>query len=265
MRVRVLSDLHLEFGGFTPPEVTADVVVLAGDIVPEHYGIKWARETFPETPVVYVAGNHEYYAADLEAVLARTREEAARWGVHYLERDGVVIGGVRFLGTTLWTDFEFPVPPGLPRERVEWIAYRQLTDFRLIRYRGGFIDPSAWRALHRDSRTWLADQLSIPFGGSTVVVTHHLPHERSVHADFEGHPLNPTFVSHMPELVCPPVDLWIHGHTHCSMDYVVSGTRVICNPRGYAPTDLNKEFDPALMIDVSAAHAPIRNQSSGGG
>ena len=26
--------------------------------------------------------------------------------------------------------------------------------------------------------------------------------------------------------------LWIHGHTHDSFDYVVNGTRVVCNPRG---------------------------------
>ena len=27
--------------------------------------------------------------------------------------------------------------------------------------------------------------------------------------------------------------LWIHGHTHDSFDYVLNGTRVVCNPRGY--------------------------------
>jgi predicted phosphodiesterase len=260
MRIRVLSDLHLEFGPFTPPNVPADVVVLAGDIVPEHYGIEWARQAFPETPVIYVAGNHEYYAADLEAVLMRTRERAAQLGVHYLERDQVVIDGVRFLGTTLWTDFDFPVGrPALSRTRVDWIAREKLTDFRVIRYRGGMLHPDAWRDLHRESRAWLTRELSDPFEGPTVVVTHHLPHERSVHAEFTDHPLNPTFVSHIPDLVRAPVDLWIHGHTHCSMDYVVNGTRVICNPRGYAPADLNKEFDPTLVLKVPAAPARIRS------
>jgi hypothetical protein len=86
--------------------------------------------------------------------------------------------------------------------------------------------------------------------GKTVVVTHHLPHLNSVDAMFAGHPLNPAFVSHMPELVRPPVDLWIHGHTHCLCDYTVAGTRVLCNPRGYFPNDLNRGFDPPLLVSV---------------
>ena len=56
MRIHVMSDLHLEFGEFTPPETNADVVILAGDIHLGTRGIEWAQRTFGDKPVIYIAG-----------------------------------------------------------------------------------------------------------------------------------------------------------------------------------------------------------------
>lgn len=253
MRIRMMSDLHIEFFDFVPTEVPADVVVLAGDILTEHYGLGWARKTFPDKPIVYVMGNHEFYNAHHERVLERARQEAVELGIHLLENDQVVIDGVRFLGATLWTDFE--VESGNPQvpdsAYAMWYAKRAMTDFNAIRYRGGLLSPEATRAFHAASRAWLTERLAEPFAGKTVVVTHHLPLTRSIHPDFFRHPLNPAFASHLPELVRPPVDLWIHGHTHCSCDYLTEeGTRVVCNPRGYGPADLNREFNQYLVVEV---------------
>jgi hypothetical protein len=58
----------------------------------------------------------------------------------------------------------------------------------------------------------------------------------------------------------PSVSLWIHGHTHESFDYVVNSTRVVCNPRGYAPMELNEAFDPVLTVDTRGT-----SSSDGGG
>jgi predicted phosphodiesterase len=60
MRIRVLSDLHREFGTVDLPDVAADVVVFAGDIDRGIKGVVWARQAFPGTPVLYVAGNHDH-------------------------------------------------------------------------------------------------------------------------------------------------------------------------------------------------------------
>ena len=51
MRIRILSDLHLEMGEWTPPALPADVVVLAGDIHVGTRGIDWAARCWPDTPV----------------------------------------------------------------------------------------------------------------------------------------------------------------------------------------------------------------------
>jgi hypothetical protein len=84
VKIWVMSDLHIEFFDFSPPKVEADAVVLAGDILNEHYGVAWARRAFPNTPIVYVLGNHEFYGADYETVLERTRKEGAALGVNFL-------------------------------------------------------------------------------------------------------------------------------------------------------------------------------------
>ncbi|MCB2609630.1 metallophosphoesterase family protein, partial [Listeria monocytogenes] len=61
MKIRLLSDLHHEHfdGRRQLPEVEADGVVLAGDIHSHLEGLHWARETFADSEIVYVAGNHE--------------------------------------------------------------------------------------------------------------------------------------------------------------------------------------------------------------
>jgi predicted phosphodiesterase len=250
VKIHVMSDLHVEFLDFAPPQVGANVVVLAGDIYSEHHGIAWARRAFATTQIVYVFGNHEFYKADYDAVLDRSRLEAAKLDVHLLECDEVRIDGVRFLGSTLWTDFEIDqTSPGIPSFPM-WYANQNMSDFRLIRYRGRRLGSETTREFHQNSRRWLKERLAEPFSGRTVVVTHHLPHRDSINPRFHRDPLNPAFASHMPELVRAPVDLWIHGHTHCSCDYVTGETRVLCNPRGYGPYDINPNFDEALAIEL---------------
>lgn len=88
------------------------------------------------------------------------------------------------------------------------------------------------------------------FPGPTIVVSHHLPHPRSIHHKYRGSTLNPGFASDLSRLMGPPIAVWIHGHTHDSCDYVEEGTRIVCNPRGYGPFELNTAFDPMLTIEV---------------
>jgi predicted phosphodiesterase len=251
MKILIYSDLHLEFGAFDPPKTDADVVVLAGDIADQHNGLLWARKTFGELPIVYVLGNHEFYGVELEGITTRVRRVAKELDIHFLECDSVVIDGVRFLGTTLWTDFEFDsARGGQTSDHAMRYASRAMSDFELIRYRNDRLSPQDTRKFHLVARSWLQTQLAMPHPGKTVVVTHHLPHASSVNKRYTNDPLNPAFVSHMPQLVRAPVDLWIHGHTHCSCDYTVARTRVVCNPRGYYPAELNRHFDPKLLAAV---------------
>ena len=70
VKIRVLSDLHLEFQHWAPPKVDADVVVLAGDIHVGIQGVEWARRHFARSLVVCVPGNHEFalHGTDLSSI-----------------------------------------------------------------------------------------------------------------------------------------------------------------------------------------------------
>ena len=208
VKIRILSDLHLEFATFTPPAIDADVVVLAGDIHVGVDGMSWARAHFGDTPIVYVAGNHEFYGHELEAELHRLRDAAQLNDIELLDTDQVILNGVRFLGATLWTDFDYNGGRPDERARAMTVAQRSLPDFQIIQFRdSGRLSPEDTRSIHCLHERWLRARLSEPYEGATVVVTHHLPHELSVHPKHRGSALNPAFVTHLPHLVTSPVAL----------------------------------------------------------
>jgi hypothetical protein len=249
VRLRVLSDLHLSQGALALPPVDADAVVLAGDIARPAEAIAWARGL--ALPVVYVAGNHEFYGSSFGATIRSLREHAAGSDVHVLDDDALVLDGVRFLGTTLWTDFAL-YGQGDLRATAYAEAVRLLRDFSRIRHDDGTpFTPDACAARFAAHAAWLDARLAEPHAGATVVVTHHAPSRRSIHARFAGSLLNPCFISDA-ERLAGRAALWIHGHTHDSFDYDLDGTRVLCNPRGYQRDGVNENaaFDPCLLAEV---------------
>jgi predicted phosphodiesterase len=252
MKLHVLSDLHLSMAGLDVAVTDADVVVLAGDIARPDKACAWARQI--EKPVLYVAGNHEYYHGDLRGTLIELRRLCAGSSIHVLECDTWVSHGIRFLGATLWSDFRI-FDDDTTRARAMSDAVVSIRDFQRIRVDHESTEPFTpqhSQALFDRTAAWLEAQLGQAFDGPTVVVTHHAPSTRSIHPRFEGSLLNGCFVSDLERLMGPHVPLWIHGHTHNSFDYAVRGTRVLCNPRGYVLQGAveNAAFDPALVVEV---------------
>lgn len=283
MKLLVLSDLHLEFGEpYTVPEgLEFDAVILAGDIsCPGSRAVQWAKleSTFGGRPVVLVPGNHEFYGREIEAELKEMKAVAVDSNVHILDRDCVVLDGVRFAGCILWTDFQLPVrgPGGQLESNIESnieLAMRsageRLNDFRVIeieaqaatrtnrpdKYRPvrRLLRPADTLAMHWIDRDWLRRQLLEPFGGPTVVVTHHAPALGSVAERYAEDWLTPSFVSGLPASFFEVPQLWVHGHTHSPLDYLEGGCRVVSNPRGYKLRNGNFEnqsFDRGFVVEV---------------
>lgn len=272
MKLLILSDLHLGLGqralAVNGKATEADMVVLAGDIDEGTAGLTWARVNFPDKPIVYVAGNHEFYEHEWMKCLDQLRETAASLGIHLLEKDEAVIDGVRFLGCTLWSDFALF---GQNRQaECMRLAKHYMNDYalistRLVRdeslelepYEGPqrltALTPAHSLAAHHESRTWLAEQLAQGDPAKTVVVTHHAPSWLSVpfHAEFDL--LLASYASDLSALMGRSA-LWVHGHLHDSTDHWVHGTRVICNPRGYWQRHRdrfsNVRFRPDLLVEV---------------
>ncbi|MBK5207809.1 MAG: metallophosphoesterase family protein [Polaromonas sp.] len=255
MKLHILSDLHLSRGALEIPCNDADLVILAGDIARPLEAVPWALGL--GRPVLYVPGNHEFYNSSIADTVQALKTLCDGTRIHVLDRDEIIISGVRFLGATLWTDFLL-WGDGEQRALAMQAAQRFMRDFSKIH-----VDEPAQRlftpddaaALCRADARWLESRLAESHAGPTVVITHHAPARQSIHPRFEGSLINGCFVSDLQHLADGRrAQLWVHGHTHDSFDYLLNGTRVVCNPRGYAKDGVNENplFDSNFVVEIDS-------------
>lgn len=248
VRLHVLADLHQEFEAIAIPHVEADVIVLAGDIGQGDHGLEWIRKQWPDQPVVYVMGNHEFYHQSFPELVETLQQQAAGTSIHVLENQAVEICGLTFLGCTLWTGFSEEMDPVAAHRRVEML----MTDYHVIRQgpEQHLLRTRHTIKHHRESLAWLRAELRRHDPKQTVVVTHHAPSLRSEAPYHRGGALSPAFCSDLDDIVeSSGVPLWIHGHTHYNVDYRLGATRMLTNQRGY-PDALCYGFDPEMVVEV---------------
>lgn len=253
MKIRYLSDLHLEFKPAPEMEsVGEDVVVLAGDIDQHFACFRWARQAFPKVPVLYVFGNHEFYGIDFDRLRAEAPAKAAAQDIHLLDPGAVTIGGVRFLGATLWTDFAIGGQDHAPAAME--LAGARMNDYHYMYRKSGTVYrkliPHDTLELHRAERGWLEREIAastLP----TVVISHHGPFRDASAAQYRDDPLAGAFNSDLTALMQPPVALWIFGHTHYCVDQMIGSTRVVSNQRGYPRENTGGfRWDRCVELDV---------------
>lgn len=242
MKIQLLSDLHLEYvdyltqfddllGQLEPDDASKRVLVLAGDIIPllddgvpdrelkKREFFRWAEQTY--RAVVYVPGNHEYYnchswnAAKDELNKLRSKK------LHVLGNEFATIDGQRFFGGTLW--------------------YAPIRDHMLI--------PGLWGQHYTEHKNF-RHHLRHDVQSTDIVVSHHLPSMACVAERYRLSPTNGYFVSELNgDISISRPKLWLHGHTHDSVDVRIGSTHVLCNPRGY-PNE-RKDYDPfQCLIEV---------------
>lgn len=226
----------------------ADVAVVAGDMFPAlRRSIEVLAPLADRMPVVYVPGNRDFYTGTMEGNLEQALEIARNTGVNLLQNDQCRIAGVRFLGTTLWTDYALlgEVEGSMSH------ASNHVSDHMAITTSGRPFSPSDALEEHAKARSFLERALAVPHDGPTVVVSHHAPHPLSRAPRFAHDPNSAAFVSDLGSLMkgVNAPDLWVHGAVHDSFDYVVGNTRVLSNPLGY-PGE-NPHFQANMVVEVS--------------
>jgi Icc-related predicted phosphoesterase len=239
MKIAYCSDLHAEFGRLPEFSAVADVLVIAGDLAEVHtlsrtvssskYPLAreildWLEvqcDTFKH--VIYVAGNHEFYHGEYQkCLLFLSSFMSYRKNFHFLYNQKVVIEGVSFAGSTLWSYIS-------PQKH--WFVKQKMNDYHAIEVK----TTSGYRKL-RPEDTVLYHSRAVQFlakNTADVVVTHHAPSYQSVQPEFIGNELNCCYASSV-EYLTDGVKLWIHGHMHDKIDYKIGDCNVLCNPRGYA-------------------------------
>jgi hypothetical protein len=273
VKIQLLSDLHLEvqpdFRASAAAE--AEMLVLAGDIGSYQRGSRLADDDFGlthfsprhgwPTPVLFVPGNHEYDGLDFDDAHARLRATCERLGITWLERETMVIGGIRFIGTTLWADFDALVAPGdLAAQGPARVLRQREKAFRAANFylrktgttRAGLEWlAEGWREQALLCQHWLRQALATPFDGITVVVTHFAPSLRSADPRYGLTPGTAGFCNSLGELL-PQAHWWLHGHLHCQQNYVEAGCRVVANTLGYARKGEQDGFRRHLVLDLAA-------------
>ena len=269
MKLQLLSDLHIEVHPHlqVAPAAGADLLVLAGDIGSYQEGSSLVEPVFGlarfsprhgwPTPVVYVPGNHEYDNADFEDVHQRLRATCEALDIRWLERETLVIDGVRFVGTTLWADFDALVEPGdglaeaLKKRGKAMRAANFYLQKAATQREGKIFLAETLREHSLTCQAWLREALAQPFEGTTVAITHFAPTLASADPRYGLSPGTAGFCNSLDDLL-PQADLWLHGHLHCQFDYVKDGCRVVANPLGYLGKGEQDDFDPDLLIEVPA-------------
>lgn len=258
MKIRLLSDLHTEF---KLPYKTQpfneyrdeDVLVLAGDIASGSTNtmnvLKHFAEIFPQ--VVYVPGNHEYYGTSVYDFDQKMQDKTAQYeNIHFLNPGQLEIGGILFIGATLWTSFRH-------NHFSMKVASRSIADFKLIK---GFSPEmprfGVWDAykLHQKHYDYIKDAYENRGNRKVVIVTHFLPAIECISPRFANPAdlLNDYFANDLGGWIGEMSDtVWMFGHTHDAVDKVLGDTRVVANPHGYynAMND-GMGFDPFKTIVV---------------
>src|SRR5574340_769198 len=141
-------------------------------------------------------GNHEFYGQrSMPELWKKAREKMAGTHVHLMEYETVEIGGVRFLGATLWTDFDlFGDREGGMKSALDMNDYWNIITNSGAGYtsnRATRLTPTDTLRMHRESVSWLSEELAKRDDRQVVVVTHTAPHCGSLHPKYEHHPISP--------------------------------------------------------------------------
>lgn len=274
MKIEIKSDLHREFmplgngfaGQFDMSEKLDTVLVLAGDIDKQFSEIK--RLVLALLPIrkaiIMVAGNHEFYGNEMASMNEQLKELSVRTKrFHYLYNDTVTIDNVKFIGTPMFTNM---------KDDVEVISAVQsaMNDFRVISINspigqipkslGGNFENEGYNetrrlrardyvALSAISQDFLEEEITKPWRGKKVVITHWSPSLQFTLPMFKTSFINSGWYRKQ-ELLFPAVDLWAFGHLHNSTDEVIDGARCVCNPFGYENYASNPDFEINKVVDL---------------
>jgi predicted phosphohydrolase len=273
VKLFVLADLHLDEitdGGFLARlgeaifrvGQEADVMIVAGDLAEFAVhkwpsALRWLGTHYPSAKTVIITGNHDYYGGNISTLDDQLERICAEAGCNFGQCRRIVLGSTQVLMATLWTDMNLFGANGKEAVADSHLHARQMmpdyADYAItVGNPERRLHPNDTIAVHQKQKAWLLLELSRPWAGKTVVVTHHAP---SAAAIGEMTPLSPCFASDLTdEIEKYKPDAWLFGHTHTYAELRMAGGTLLCNVSvGYEDEVRSKDIEELLrrgLIDL---------------
>ena len=251
MKIQYCSDLHLEFQDNkeyilnNPIEPIADILILAGDIVPfkiidNHQDFfNYISRNFKTT--YWIPGNHEYYYYNVDS--SRFLDTKIRENIFLVNNCVKEVSGINLIFSTLWSNIS---------ESKRWLIQQSLSDFKVIKYIDCLFNVDDYNLLHKDSLEFIQNTLNETSDNKTVVVTHHVPTFVNYPEKYVNSKINEAFASNLTELIEDNnIDFWIYGHHHSnSNDFQIGNTKLVTNQLGYIKYNENVGFNSKAYIEI---------------
>jgi len=231
LSIGIFSDTHYEFRKTGDAiqitdiiqQTPCDLLLNAGDTHPNKMMRDYLDEEFAKGKGKYVSalGNHDYYGSPI-------RDD-------YLITD---FWGKKIVATTLWTDFD----------KGNFFAQRVFEKYLADSW---YIQPKGMALSERIKDIHAFHRSIIEREKPEIVVTHHAPHWNSIHPKFRGEgPMNFSFFSDLEQFIRdnPNIKLWVHGHTHNPVDYMIGGCRIVANQLGYPGENFKSDKDYQVKV-----------------
>jgi hypothetical protein len=209
--------------------------------------------------VIYLFGNHEHYHSKLNNTFSII-DNAVASHLGYTpnltivgnEPQCISIDGVRFLCSTMWTDY------GNGDPHVHELVKRHINDHHYITNDdNSLVQPDDLSKIFHHTIQKFECLLDGYDNSRTVIATHHMPSFDAVDPMYMVDPttrvLNHAFASNLNEFIIkhkPAV--WCFGHTHNKYNDFIGSTNLKCNPFGYAK-EMNlyhKVYNPRFSFEV---------------
>lgn len=238
--------------------------------------------------VIYVLGNHEHYHGDFSKSLGNLRTHLGYLrNLHILEKEFVEIDGVCIAGASLWTDMNKEDPVTIQHIKGYMNDYRiiddssELVHFKKAVYKkdeeGNYImekigeintvvhdhyefdtrpskfSPEKSVTEHKATLAAFKEFIESRPNATWVIAGHHAPSKVSTKPQYEKDVVvNGAYSSDLSEFILdhPQIKLWTHGHTHHEFDYMIGGTRIFANPRGYDKYEHQADVFELKTIEV---------------
>jgi predicted MPP superfamily phosphohydrolase len=248
MKLRYLSDLHLEF--LTPDETQTlitkiqpsmdEICILAGDIgnpYQPNYDtfMEFISKGFKKAFVI--SGNHEYYnkTKTIQQTIDYQKEYFTRFdNISFLDNSYEIYNQYCFIGTTLWSKITNP------KYKINDVY--NIPQFNHIEY----------NKLNAASIEFLEDAIN----DNCIIITHHLPSDSLTHPKYKNDllllPYNQWFSCDMDTFIennKSKIKCWIYGHTHTPSNKMIHDIPFVCNPIGYPDENWNVDFQQTIIID----------------